>query len=192
MKSRKLTKGNVLEIILTIIASAFIIGGIFYYWFNKQMSDFEGEIEELKKIQAEDVVEKLNLKIADNCFKVLTVNVGGKEVNFDYPCDWEKDIKPADTLSSGGTVVAPDRKASLSFPMPPTTISGNQVGELEGQETTTINGTPYPTQGYKVDDEIVILIDMSETFGEGVKLLLAYQDVARAEELEKIVGTMQF
>ena len=192
MKSRKLTKGNVLEIILTIIASAFVIGGIFYYWFNRQMNNFESEIEELKKIQAEDVVEKLNLKIAENCFKVLTVNAGGKEANFDYPCDWEKDIKPAATLSSGGTVVAPDRKASLSFPMPPTTISGSQVGQIEGQEATTINGKSYPSEGYKVDDEIIIVIDMSQTFGEGVKLLLAYQDMARAEELENIVKTMEF
>jgi hypothetical protein len=192
MKRSKITKGNVLEIILTIIASAFIIGGIFYYFFHREMNEFEEEIEELKRIQEEDVVEKLNLKIEENCLKVLNVTVGGKTAAFDYPCDWEKDIKPSDMLSSGGTIVSPDRKASLTFPMPPTKISGTQVGEIEGQEVTTIQGKTYLTKGYKVDDDMIIVVDMSETFGEGVKLLLAYQDLDHAILLEKIVETMEF
>jgi hypothetical protein len=124
--------------------------------------------------------------IEEKCYK----NYEKDEVKFEYPCDWETDVKGEETWSAVGTVVAPGGKASFTYPAPD---FGLHEMELVEESMTTINGNDYSTKKFEGNQQTIVIVDMGTALSEyGYNLMLAYENSTYEEELNHILSTFEF
>ena len=188
MKTRK---GSTLtSIILAVLLTALIVGGLSYYFLSYKLQEKTYEKEAEVTEEAENITEKEEKEeiAEENCYKIHEMILEGSGAfSFEYPCDWDVDVKGGTTWSETGTVVAPDKKASFNFPIPE---FGLHETELISEEEILVGEQNNIATTYRTAQETIVLIRIKDdTMGISPGLMLAYKDSTHEEALAHILKT---
>ena len=120
------------------------------------------------------------------CFKTYRQD----KVSFEYPCDWETNIKGKNNWSAVGTVVAPDSKASFHYPAPDFGLEGMNLVQ-EGM--VKINGNDYSTKKFEGNGVTITFVEMGKALNEnGYNLMFAHEGSEYPEAFDHILATLKF
>ncbi len=156
---------------------------------NVKLGDQDGTLPNdyasLCKARAESDHAIIDPDISKNCYKVYKES----NVSFEYPCDWKTNVTGGKTMSSVGTVVSPDGKASFDYPagdydLPEVLIKKSFIN---------VNGQQYAANTYELNGETITNIQMGKAINQnGYNLEISYEDVGYKDDLERILSTFKF